>query len=53
MICLGHTLTSRDQDITDNKAKKGGFKDCLAEDLLAAVLKESIKRTGLDPAKIG
>lgn len=35
------------------KAKKGGFKDCLAEDLLAAVLKESIKRTGLDPAKIG
>jgi len=46
-------MAGRDQDMTDNQAKKGGFKDCLAEDLLAAVLKESIKRTGLDPAKIG
>ncbi|KAK1921349.1 Thiolase, N-terminal domain-containing protein [Papiliotrema laurentii] len=34
------------------KAKKGGFKDCLPEDLLAAVLKEAVKRGGVDPAKI-
>ncbi|RXK42679.1 acetyl-CoA acyltransferase [Tremella mesenterica] len=34
------------------KAKKGGFKDCLPEDLLAAVFKETLKRSKIDPAKI-
>jgi acetyl-CoA acetyltransferase len=37
----------------NRQAKKGGFKDCLPEDLLTAVLKESVKRSGVDPAKIG
>ncbi|WVR03056.1 hypothetical protein IAU60_000045 [Kwoniella sp. DSM 27419] len=35
------------------KAKKGGFKDCLPEDLLAAVFKETLKRSKVDPSKIG
>ncbi|WRT63232.1 uncharacterized protein IL334_000135 [Kwoniella shivajii] len=34
------------------KAKKGGFKDCLPEDLLAAVLIETLKRSKVDPSKI-
>ncbi|ORX35051.1 Thiolase, N-terminal domain-domain-containing protein [Kockovaella imperatae] len=34
------------------KAKKGGFKDCLPEDLLAAVFKETLKRSKVDPSKI-
>jgi acetyl-CoA acyltransferase 1 len=34
------------------QAKKGGFKDCLPEDLLAAVFKETLKRSKVDPAKI-
>ncbi|OCF34857.1 acetyl-CoA acyltransferase [Kwoniella heveanensis BCC8398] len=34
------------------KAKKGGFKDCLPEDLLAAVLVETLKRSKVDPSKI-
>ena len=34
------------------QAKKGGFKDCLAEDLLSAVFTEVVKRAKVDPAKI-
>ncbi|WVQ82916.1 hypothetical protein IAT38_005052 [Cryptococcus sp. DSM 104549] len=34
------------------KAKKGGFKDCLPEDLLAAVFVETLKRSKVDPSKI-
>jgi len=34
------------------KAKKGGLKDACPEDLLAAVFKEVIKRTGVDPKYI-
>ena len=34
------------------QAKKGGFKDCLPEDLLSAVFKETIKRGKVDPSKI-
>ncbi|WVF66578.1 hypothetical protein IAT40_001318 [Kwoniella sp. CBS 6097] len=34
------------------KAKKGGFKDCLPEDLLAAVFVETLKRSKIDPSKI-
>ncbi|WVQ72274.1 hypothetical protein IAR50_001824 [Cryptococcus sp. DSM 104548] len=34
------------------KAKKGGFKDCLPEDLLSAVFTEVLKRAKVDPAKI-
>lgn len=34
------------------KAKKGGFKDALPEDLLTAVLAEVVKRGKVDPAKI-
>ncbi|KAK4686979.1 acetyl-CoA acyltransferase 1, partial [Tremellales sp. Uapishka_1] len=34
------------------KAKKGGFKDCLPEDLLQAVFVETLKRSKVDPAKI-
>ncbi|KAK8844734.1 hypothetical protein IAR55_006584 [Kwoniella newhampshirensis] len=34
------------------KAKKGGFKDCLPEDLLAAVFQETLKRSKIDPSKI-
>nr|XP_018266176.1 acetyl-CoA acyltransferase [Kwoniella dejecticola CBS 10117]OBR88334.1 acetyl-CoA acyltransferase [Kwoniella dejecticola CBS 10117] len=33
-------------------AKKGGFKDCLPEDLLGAVLVETLKRSKVDPSKI-
>jgi acetyl-CoA acyltransferase 1 len=35
------------------KAKKGGFKDTCQEDLLVAVFREAIKRSGVDPALIG
>ncbi|WVQ94188.1 hypothetical protein IAU59_001266 [Kwoniella sp. CBS 9459] len=34
------------------KAKKGGFKDCLPEDLLGAVFVETLKRSKVDPSKI-
>jgi acetyl-CoA acyltransferase 1 len=34
------------------QAKKGGFKDALPEDLLAAVLKEVVKRGKVDPSKV-
>jgi acetyl-CoA acyltransferase 1 len=35
------------------QAKKGGFKDCVPEDLLAAVFKETLVRSKVDPSKIG
>jgi acetyl-CoA acetyltransferase len=35
------------------QAKKGGFKDTCQEDLLVAVFREAIKRSGVDPALIG
>eukprot|EP01137_Pigoraptor_chileana_P023203 Opistho-2@89131 len=35
------------------KAKRGGLKDTLPDDLLAAVLAEAVKRTGLKPENIG
>lgn len=38
--------------LTKLQAKKGGFKDCLPEDLLTAVLAEVIKRGKVDPSKI-
>lgn len=31
------------------KAKRGGFKDTPADDLVAAVLQETIRRTGVEP----
>jgi acetyl-CoA acyltransferase 1 len=31
------------------KAKRGGFKDTPVDDLIAAVLKETIRRTGVEP----
>ncbi|KAL7410414.1 thiolase [Mrakia frigida] len=34
------------------RAKKGGFKDCLPEDLLTAVLKATLDRSKIDPALI-
>jgi acetyl-CoA acyltransferase 1 len=40
-------------DSTDEQAKKGGFKDCVPEDLLAAVFKETLVRSKVDPSKIG
>ena len=38
--------------LTLRQAKKGGFKDCLPEDLLAAVFQETLKRSKVDPSKI-
>ncbi|XP_004290230.1 PREDICTED: 3-ketoacyl-CoA thiolase 2, peroxisomal-like [Fragaria vesca subsp. vesca] len=35
------------------KAKRGGFKDTLADDLLAPVLKAVIERTNLNPSEVG
>ncbi|XP_051142347.1 3-ketoacyl CoA thiolase 1, peroxisomal-like [Andrographis paniculata] len=35
------------------KSRKGGFKDTLPDDLLAAVLKGLIDRTNLNPAEVG
>ncbi|PON51429.1 Thiolase [Parasponia andersonii] len=35
------------------KAKRGGFKDTPADDLLAAVLKALIEKTSLDPNEVG
>ncbi|KAM7264821.1 hypothetical protein ACFE04_002504 [Oxalis oulophora] len=35
------------------KAKRGGFKDTLPDDLLAAVLKGLIEKTKLDPSEVG
>ncbi|KAL1550339.1 3-ketoacyl-CoA thiolase 1, peroxisomal [Salvia divinorum] len=35
------------------KAKRGGFKDTLPDDLLATVLKALIDRTNLNPAEVG
>lgn len=35
------------------KAKRGGFKDTLADDLLAPVLKAVIEKTRLDPSEVG
>jgi acetyl-CoA acyltransferase 1 len=35
------------------KAKRGGFKDTLADDLLAPVLKALIDKTGLNPVEVG
>lgn len=35
------------------KAKRGGFKDTPADDLVAAVLKETIRRTGVEPEAVG
>lgn len=35
------------------KAKRGGFKDTPPDDLLAAVIEATIKRTGIDPKAIG
>lgn len=31
------------------KAKRGGFKDTPVDDLIATVLKETIRRTGVEP----
>jgi len=39
--------------IADLQAKKGGFKDCVPEDLLAAVFKETLVRSKVDPSMIG
>ena len=35
------------------KAKRGGFKDTPADDLVAAVLKETIARSGVEPEAVG
>ncbi|KAL3620531.1 3-ketoacyl-CoA thiolase 1, peroxisomal [Castilleja foliolosa] len=35
------------------KAKRGGFKDTLPDDLLASVLKAVIEKTNLNPAEVG
>ncbi|KAK9811276.1 hypothetical protein WJX72_001035 [[Myrmecia] bisecta] len=35
------------------KAKRGGFKDTPADDMLAAVLKATLQRTGVEPEAIG
>lgn len=35
------------------RAKRGGLKDTPADDLVAAVLKETIARTGVEPAEVG
>lgn len=35
------------------KARRGGFKDTPVDDLIAAVLKETIARTGVEPEAIG
>ncbi|XP_010442338.1 PREDICTED: 3-ketoacyl-CoA thiolase 5, peroxisomal isoform X2 [Camelina sativa] len=35
------------------KAKRGGFKDTLPDDLLASVLKAVVERTSLDPSEVG
>ncbi|XP_010547051.1 PREDICTED: 3-ketoacyl-CoA thiolase 5, peroxisomal isoform X2 [Tarenaya hassleriana] len=35
------------------KARRGGFKDTLADDLLATVLKAMVERTSLDPSEVG
>ena len=35
------------------KAKRGGFKDTPVDDLVAAVLKETIRRTGVEPEAVG
>lgn len=35
-----------------SQAKKGGFKDCLPEDLLTAVLKATLDRSKIDPSLI-
>ncbi|PRW59580.1 3-ketoacyl- thiolase peroxisomal [Chlorella sorokiniana] len=35
------------------KAKRGGFKDTPVDDLIAAVLKETIQRTGVEPEAVG
>ncbi|KAL9324827.1 hypothetical protein ACSQ67_005472 [Phaseolus vulgaris] len=35
------------------KAKRGGFKDTLPDDLLATVLKAVIEKTNVDPAEVG
>lgn len=35
------------------KAKRGGFKDTPVDDLIAAVLKETIRRTGVEPEAVG
>ncbi|KAL8489879.1 hypothetical protein ACS0TY_025680 [Phlomoides rotata] len=35
------------------KAKRGGFKDTLPDDLLASVLKALVERTNLNPAEVG
>lgn len=34
------------------RAKKGGFKNTTAEELLAAVLRATIEKTGIDPKLI-
>jgi acetyl-CoA acyltransferase 1 len=31
------------------KAKRGGFKDTPVDDLISAVLKDTIRRTGVEP----
>lgn len=35
------------------RAKRGGFKDTPADDLVAAVLKETLSRTGVEPEAVG
>ncbi|KAL4423207.1 hypothetical protein ABPG77_000340 [Micractinium sp. CCAP 211/92] len=35
------------------KAKRGGFKDTPVDDLIAAVLKETIRRSGVEPEAVG
>jgi acetyl-CoA acyltransferase 1 len=35
------------------KARRGGFKDTLPDDLLASVLKAVVERTSLDPSEVG
>ncbi|KAI7840879.1 hypothetical protein COHA_005409 [Chlorella ohadii] len=35
------------------KAKRGGFKDTPVDDLIAAVLKDTIRRTGVEPEAVG
>lgn len=35
------------------KAKRGGFKDTLPDDILAPVLKAVVERTGVNPKDIG
>lgn len=35
------------------RARRGGFKDTPVDDLIAAVLKDTLRRTGIEPEAVG